>query len=133
MTNPVVIGNATLYLGLTRSQRYRLRQKGIDVPFKPQRSGFTQTLEHVEKRKRTGAEHYAWQADAVSEKGGRKRALRLYPEIGPCIKCGATKAERHHKDGNTANNAPENIEGLCRRCHMEADGRMEKAKQWRKK
>lgn len=72
----------------------------------------------------SGEAHYAWQGDAVSEKGGRKRALRLFPEIGHCIKCSAEKAERHHKDGNTANNTPGNIEALCRRCHMEADGRL---------
>lgn len=112
-----VIGNATLYLGLTRSQRHRLRQKGVAVPFKPQRSGFTQTPEHVEKRKRTGADHYAWAGDAVPAKLGRKRALRLYPQIGPCG-CGNPKAERHHKDENPANNAPDNIAFLCRKCHM---------------
>ena len=93
-----------------------------------------QTAEHVEKRKRIGAAHYAWQGDAVSEKGGRKRALRLFPEIGPCVRCGNAKAERHHKDGDTANNAPSNIEALCRRCHMWDDGRMAKVmRQWRKR
>lgn len=126
------IGDATLYLGLSKYQRYRLRKKGIPVPFAPPRSGFKQTPEHVAKRTRSGEEHYAWQGDAVSEKGGRKRALRAFPAIGPCA-CGEPKAERHHKDGNTANNDPSNIDILCRRCHMEADGRMTKAKQWRKK
>ena len=118
---------------LTRSQRHRLRQRGIIVPAIPPRSGFVQTAEHVEKRKRIGEAHYAWQGDAVSEKGGRKRALRLYPQIGPCAGCGNERADRHHKDGNTANNAPSNIEALCRRCHMEGDGRMVKVRQWRKK
>ena len=118
---------------LTRSQRHRLRQRGIIVPAIPPRSGFVQTAEHVEKRKRVGAAHYAWQGDTVSEKVGRKRALRLYPQIGPCAGCGNERAERHHKDGNTANNAPSNIEALCRRCHMAQDGRLAKALQWRKK
>ena len=36
--------------------------------------------------------------------------------------CGA-RAERHHKDGNTKNNAPENIEFLCHRHHTITDGR----------
>lgn len=128
-----VIGDATLYLGLTRSQRHRLRQKGIEVPTPPRRRGYRQSAEHVEKRTRTGPSHYAWQGNSISEKGGRQRALRQFAEIGPCTTCGALKAERHHKDGNTANNCPDNIVPLCRRCHMEADGRMEKARQWRKK
>lgn len=60
----------------------------------------------------------------LSIKAGRKRALRMYPDIGPCTECGASKAERHHRDENTANNTPENIAFLCRRCHMESDGRL---------
>ena len=66
-----------------------------------------------------------WLGDSVSARGGRTRALRFYRCIGPCIRCGADKAERHHKDGNTANNEPKNIEALCRRCHMKEDGRLD--------
>jgi len=110
---------------LTRSQRYRLRQNGIFVPAIPARIGYKQTVEHVEKRKKTGAKHYAWQGNAISEKGGRKRALRLFPNIGPCEQCNAPNAERHHVDGNTANNERSNIKALCRRCHMSKDGRLE--------
>jgi len=36
------------------------------------------------------------------------------------------KAERHHKDDNTHNNAPENIQALCRKCHMLLDGRLKR-------
>jgi len=64
-----------------------------------------------------------------SEKAGRKRALKLFPYIGPCEVCAHPMAERHHKDGNTANNARGNIAALCRRCHMEADGRIEAARE----
>lgn len=32
--------------------------------------------------------------------------------------------ERHHRDGDTANNEAANIAFLCRRCHMEIDGRL---------
>lgn len=36
-----------------------------------------------------------------------------------CNRCGAsTKLERHHKDENPMNNSPENIEILCRKCHV---------------
>lgn len=61
---------------------------------------------------------------ARHEKAGRKRALKLYPNIGPCDRCNNPRAERHHRDGNTHNNTPDNIQALCRRCHMEADGRL---------
>jgi hypothetical protein len=71
-----------------------------------------------------GEAHHAWLGDGVSVKGGRTRALRAFPDVGPCHDCGDAPAERHHKDGNTANNTPSNIGVLCRRCHMLVDGRM---------
>ena len=61
---------------------------------------------------------------AESAQAGRQRAYRLYPKIGPCRVCGNPKSERHHKDGNTENNVPDNIDILCRKHHMEADGRL---------
>lgn len=48
---------------------------------------------------------------------GHKKALKLYPVIGACVKCGNEKTERHHIDDNPMNNSPENIMALCRRCH----------------
>ena len=48
---------------------------------------------------------------------GHKQALKLFPNIGPCVRCGAQNSERHHIDDNPLNNAPENIMPLCRRCH----------------
>lgn len=71
-----------------------------------------------------GPDARQWKGDAVSVKGGRTRALRAYRDIGPCSKCGAEKSERHHVDGDTSNNDPTNIAILCRRCHMDADGRL---------
>ena len=114
------IGDATLYLGLTRSQRHRLRKQGVDVPRKPMSSGYKQAPEHVEKRKRRADASHHWVGDQVSKKGGRTRALRTFRDIGPCEECGAAKTERHHKDENPANNEPSNIAILCRRCHMAA-------------
>jgi len=71
-----------------------------------------------------GAAHWNWKGDNVERPAaGRLRALRLYPHLPPC-QCGG-KSERHHKDGNTLNNAPDNIEFKCRRCHMRDDGRLE--------
>lgn len=86
--------------------------------------GYKQTPEHVAKRIQNGPDHPRWVGDAVSEKGGRSRAQRLYRQVGACTACGAERAERHHIDGNTANNETENIAILCRRCHMATDGRL---------
>lgn len=56
----------------------------------------------------------------------RKRARAVRPELpGTCERCGEAKPlERHHLDGNPGNNAAQNIAALCRRCHMEVDGRL---------
>lgn len=38
---------------------------------------------------------------------------------GPCERCGAIKkTDVHHKDGNWRNNALDNLERLCRSCHV---------------
>jgi 5-methylcytosine-specific restriction endonuclease McrA len=47
------------------------------------------------------------------------------PVLGACERCGKQATDRHHKDGNNKNQAAENIVALCRRCHMEVDGRLE--------
>ena len=65
-----------------------------------------------------------WGGDNIDPKNGRCRTRRMYP-IQPCHICGG-KAERHHKDGNTLNNEPANIDFLCRKHHMESDGRMDR-------
>jgi hypothetical protein len=49
---------------------------------------------------------------------GRKRAQRAYPDLVECKSCGATdNLQRHHKDRDTMNNDPDNIETLCASCH----------------
>lgn len=88
--------------------------------------GYKQSPEHIEKRKRFGESHSRWKGDFVTEKSGRSRALRAYPDQMPCEKCGTDRSERHHRDGNTANNDAGNIAFLCRRCHMIEDGRLER-------
>ncbi len=122
------IGDATLYWELPRWQRHRLRKKGVVIPPKPRPTGYTQSPEHVEKRKRTGPDHYNWSGDTVSKKVGRQRALRLFPDLGPCETCGADKTERHHKDENPANNEPANIAVLCRSCHAAAHVALNRSK-----
>lgn len=64
-----------------------------------------------------------WRGVAAGVDGKRRRAHRWY-DASQCSRCGSGYAERHHIDGDIGNNAPENIAILCRRCHMEADGRL---------
>ena len=73
-----------------------------------------------------GALNPRWKGSDVTPEAGRHRARRRYVTVGPCRICGNPKAERHHKDGNTLNNDPDNIDIVCRRCHMGEDGRLEK-------
>lgn len=72
---------------------------------------------------RRGPGNPMWKGDRASAQSGRERAVRLFPFAETCS-CGNPRVERHHKDGNTLNNSPENVQMLCRRCHMKADGRL---------
>jgi len=87
------------------------------------RRGYRQTPEHIAKRIKSGPDHWNWAGDEVSRRGGRARALRQYPNR-PCEECGAENADRHHADGNTANNEPGNIKFLCDACHGAEHKRM---------
>ena len=112
------------------SSRSRARKRGEDVPFKAQDRSRPKSPEHRARISEAlrGSGHPNWAGNAVSERGGRARALRAYPESTPCENCGAPESERHHIDANTANNAPTNIARLCRRCHMATDGRLERVR-----
>jgi hypothetical protein len=68
---------------------------------------------------------FVFRGDNITEDSGRCRARRLF-SLGPCIDCGEPGIDRHHEDGNTKNNDPENVKIVCRTCHMIRDGRMEK-------
>jgi len=78
-------------------------------------------------RVRHGSEHFNWRGERATVKAGRQRARASFA-LGPCERCGKNGVERHHKDANPLNNDPENIEILCRHCHMEIDGRLERFK-----
>jgi hypothetical protein len=59
------------------------------------------------------------------DKTGRQRALLLYPDTKPCEVCGKSGrgrgvVDRHHRDSDRMNNAPENIAFLCRKDHLAA-------------
>lgn len=70
-----------------------------------------------------GESHYAWKGDDVQVTEGRQRARTLYKDIGQCRECAAPAVDRHHRDGDTLNNEPDNVVPLCRSCHMRVDGR----------
>lgn len=114
------------------NQRCRDKKKGLFIQPIPPRRGFKQTPEHIAKRIQTGEQCYNWLGDKVSIRAGRCRAERLYPSK-PCELCGKVKTDRHHKDGNTANNNRENIMFLCRKCHINLDGRLVKQAKTRNK
>lgn len=59
----------------------------------------------------------------VKTKGNRE-AVRLYPDLGACERCGKPAEQRHHRDGDTSNNERTNIAFVCHRCHMVMDGRI---------
>lgn len=55
--------------------------------------------------------------DYTHKERGRNVAREVFANLGSCERCGNPATDRHHKDGNTWNNAVENIEVLCRPCH----------------
>lgn len=74
---------------------------------------------------RRGEQHQEWKGDAASSSSKWARARHKYV-LTPCDICGEDAMDFHHIDGNNANNSPENVAALCRRCHMSVDGRLEK-------
>lgn len=69
---------------------------------------------------------HLWRGENITQISGRVRAIRIFPDAKPCKNHPEKRGERHHKNGDTRDNSPDNIEWLCRKCHMEADGRLEK-------
>ena len=52
----------------------------------------------------------------------RKRLAVLKRAGFVCERCDSRIAEEvHHVDGDPANNRPENLTALCRRCHLEVE------------
>lgn len=74
---------------------------------------------------RFGENNPNWKGEKVKRISANARARRNYVSPHPCELCGSAKVEHHHKDNNPWNNAPYNIQWLCRRCHMIVDGRMD--------
>ena len=82
----------------------------------------------VSNRKRSwnwGSRNPRWRGDAVKNDAAWDRAQRRY-SLGKCERCEKPAQDRHHIDGNIRNNDTSNIARLCRRHHMEVDGRLAK-------
>jgi hypothetical protein len=72
----------------------------------------------------TGPKNHLWKGDAILD--GHDRCRALYPApLGRCEAdgCDREAVDRHHKDGDSKNNDRQNVEFLCRGCHLKADGR----------
>ncbi len=91
------------------------------VPTHSLRAGSTKSCGCGMRRTQFGKteQHPRWTGESGSDKAGRDRAVRWFPDPHPCASPGCTKpAERHHKDRNPRNNVESNIEWLCHTHHM---------------
>jgi integrase/recombinase XerD len=65
------------------------------------------------------------EAKSTEPRTGRQRARYWFVLADVCERCNEAPAvDRHHVDGDPLNNVLENIQSLCRRCHMDVDGRL---------
>lgn len=64
-----------------------------------------------------GEEHPHWKGDDAKASSGRARARKVFTDPEPCERCGGPGEQRHHRDEDPLNNAPENIEWICASCH----------------
>ena len=73
-----------------------------------------------------GEDHYAWKGEQANRDAKRNRAQRAFSLDGVvCERCQEKPAtDRHHRDDDVGNNFRDNLMFLCRRCHMEIDGRL---------
>jgi len=87
---------------------------------------------HLTVWKREQARRDAAQRGNSSERGYggewqkiRDAKLRQDPLCEACMRAGRTTPAQvvHHRDENQRNNAPENLESMCRDCHKRHHGR----------
>lgn len=85
--------------------------------------GWNLRAENPDRPTVRGENHPCWKGNSARSETKRARAQRAYA-LESCEKCGEPATDRHHIDGDTGNNERTNIMLLCRRCHMEIDGRL---------
>lgn len=106
-----------------RSLIYHLRRRGVlRDRMTAIRSERCRQLKSISRRGRyAGADSPNWKGDAAQPQAGRVRAHDLYPRAPRvCSGCGKSpqkRMDRHHVDGNPLNNAPDNVQWLCTKCH----------------
>lgn len=61
---------------------------------------------------------HAWKGNDAGRNAMHYRARLLTESIPTCQRCGSRAQLTHHIDENPWNNTPENLERLCRRCHI---------------
>lgn len=61
---------------------------------------------------------FAFLGDQAGRMAMHYRARLLTKDIAQCNRCPALAQLTHHRDGNPRNNVPDNLERLCRRCHI---------------
>lgn len=100
-----------------------LRKIAADLPCTSQSLGELLRNRNVPMRSKLcaallrGEQSHSWRGDAAGDSAKRSRARKRY-RLGKCNRCESPAVHRHHKDRNISNNSPENIEPLCRRCHL---------------
>lgn len=96
---------------------------GKQLARKRQRNGDLESLLHFGRRKYCDQKCMAAAFDARPSQSedwstSHYHARKLVAS-GPCATCGRRGAtDVHHRDGNHLNNSPENLERICRSCHM---------------
>ena len=66
-----------------------------------------------------------WKGNDALPQSGHIRARKRF-QLGKCELCNKFAFDRHHKDLNPLNNNKENVQLLCRSCHMKIDCRLDK-------
>jgi hypothetical protein len=93
----------------THTLRQRLKEAGVTLRGNPEA--------------KRGTLNPQWKGALSNPQSGRKQARDFYPTApSHCQRCQkpateTKRMERHHRDEDPCNNAPDNIEWVCASCH----------------
>jgi hypothetical protein len=102
--------------GLTKETDERIRKHADKLTGKHLSEEIKKKIGLANSRENNGM----WKGNNVIS--GHGRAISWF-KLKPCEICGNSNSEHHHKDSNSFNNSPENIQFLCRKHHMIIDKR----------